>query len=101
MADKINSYIGLAQRAGGVVFGEDIISEKLRKIGVVIIASDAPEKYIDRLKRKCESVECFEYSDLAQAIHRSNVKAIGITNIQLAKQIINLLRCVNDWKQKR
>lgn len=89
---KIAPYIGLAQRAGSVLYGEDIIVEKLRWVKVVLIEAAADDKYKLRLKNRCGELPCFETEGLAIALHRENVKAVAVTNEQLANAIINLLR---------
>lgn len=92
MTDKIVSYIGLAQRANGVLYGEDIIVEKLRLAKVVLIDSAASNKYKERMEYKCGNCPCFVLDNLGQALHRNNVKAVAVTNDGLAKAIIDLLR---------
>lgn len=42
-ADNIAPYIGLAQRANAVLYGEDIILERIKFAKVVLIDSDACE----------------------------------------------------------
>lgn len=56
MTDKIKAYIGLAQRANAVLYGEDIICEKKRLAKVVLVSSTAGDKYRDRIAKKCPIV---------------------------------------------
>lgn len=91
-SDKIKSYIGLAQRSGAIVYGEDIILEKKRLVKVVLIASEAPDKYKQRLEGKLSILPTFEVEELCKALHRDGVYAVGVTNENLANAIINILR---------
>lgn len=92
MTDKLSSYIGLAQRAGAVVYGEDIIVEKLKVTAVVLIDANAPAKYRERLAARTASKPTYTVEGLRAALHRDNVNAVGIVNKELASAIIQLLR---------
>ncbi len=92
MDGKTAAYIGLAQRAGAAVYGEDRIEEKLGEISLVLVSSSAPEKYIMRINKKCVGTECVVVDGLNEALHRDNVNAIGIMSSELAKAIIGRLR---------
>ncbi len=89
---KIFSYIGLAQRAGCVLYGEDIIAEKLRYAKVVLVDNLASDKYKERVQHKFGGCPLFILDNLADALHREGVKAVAITNDDLAKAIIDLMR---------
>ncbi len=90
--DKIVSYIGLAQRAGAVLYGEDIISDKLRSAKLLLIDSGAPEKYAARVEKRFNCLPTFKLEGLREALHRDNVNAVAITNESLANAIIDILR---------
>jgi hypothetical protein len=90
--DKIVSYIGLAQRAGAVLYGEDIISDKLRSAKLLLIDSGAPEKYVARVEKRFNCLPTFKLEGLREALHRDNVNAVAITNESLANAIIDILR---------
>ena len=49
---KIGAYVGLAQRSGSVLYGEDIICEKIHLAKVVLVSSSASDKYKERILRK-------------------------------------------------
>ncbi len=89
---KIKSYVGLAQRANAVLYGEDIIMEKVRLAKVVLISASASQKYQDRLKCRLTTCPVFILDDLQECLHRDKVNAIAITNENLAKQNIALMR---------
>ena len=90
--EKVVSYVGLAQRAGAVLYGEDIITDKQKLAKLVLIDADAPEKYSSRLENKFDSLPIFRLDGLRKALHRDNVNAVAITNENLANAIIDILR---------
>ncbi len=92
MSNKISSYVGLAQRCNSVRYGEDAITERLKVMKVVLIDCSAPEKFKLRLKAECGDVPSFEVENLKEMTHREQVQAIGVTNAELAKAIIERLR---------
>lgn len=92
MNSKISSYVGLAQRAGNVVYGEDQIVEKLKNINLILIDDTASDAFKTRIENKCGQTETFVIDGLKNALHREQVFAIGITNAELAKAIKNQLR---------
>lgn len=84
---KLAAYIGLAQRAGSVAYGEDRIGEKMSKIKIVLVDGAAPEKYVKRLKNKVANAPVAVIDGLKDALHRDNVYAVGIENADLASAI--------------
>lgn len=90
--DKIVSYVGLAQRAGAVLYGEDVITEKQKLTKLVLIDTNAGEKYSLRLENKFGALPIFRLDGLREALHRDNVNAVAITNENLANAIIDILR---------
>lgn len=85
---KIKSYVGLAIRSGGILFGEDKITEKLSACTVVLIDSSATEKYITRMTTRCSAVPTFVLDGVSDATGRAEVLSVGITNDGLGKAII-------------
>ena len=90
--DKISSYIGLAQRAGAVLYGEDMIEDKHKSAKLLLIDSAASEKYSLRLQKKFCVLPIFIVEGLREALHRENVNAVALTNENLANTIIDILR---------
>ena len=87
----ISKYIGLAIRAGAVIYGLDNIKKNLKNIHLIIYcytASNNLEKSLLHLKDN-SSVEVIklQQNSLDNLIHTTNCKAIGITNMHLAEQI--------------
>lgn len=91
MQSKVASYIGLAQRMGSVIYGEDKICEFKGRM-IVLIDSSSPEKYVLRLKRRLEGKELYIVDGLKEALHKDNVYAVAILNGELIKVISELLR---------
>lgn len=91
-ADKITPYVGLAQRANAILYGEDIILERVRLAKVVLIDATATDKYKERLKNKINDCPVFVTEDLKFALHKDNVNAVAVTNDGLANAIIEILR---------
>lgn len=92
MIDKTKAYIGLAQRANAVLYGEDIICEKLHLVKVVLVSSSSGDKYKERIAKRTADCPIFFVDNLCEALHRDGVKAIAVTNETLANAIIGLLR---------
>jgi len=90
--NKIASYIGLAQRANDVIYGEDQIKEKIKLVKIVLIDINASDKFKERVIKKFDNVATFLIKDLNDLIHKDNVKIIGIKNEELSKAIINNMR---------
>lgn len=91
-AQKVASYIGLAQRAGAVVYGEDLIEKHQKTAVIILMDSAASEKYINRLKTKFSTLPIYVFDGLRKALHRESVNAIAITSENLAKAITDILR---------
>lgn len=92
MTDKLKSYIGLAQRAGCVLYGEDIIREKKKQAKVVLLSADASDKYKERMLTKLSDRPVYVVDGLCEALHRDGVNAVAVSNDGLANAIISLLR---------
>lgn len=88
---KIGAYVGLAQRSGSVLYGEDIICEKRNLAKVVLVSSTATDKYKERILKKM-SCPVYIVDGLGEALHREGVNAIAITNDNLAKAVVGVLR---------
>ena len=92
MTDKLKSYIGLAQRAGCVLYGEDIICEEKKQAKVVLLSADASDKYKERMLTKLSDRPVYVVDGLCEALHRDGVNAVAVSNDGLANAIISLLR---------
>ena len=74
------------------MYGEDIICEKKRLAKVVLVSSNAGDKYSDRIAKKMADCPVFIVDNLCEALHRDGVKSIAVSNEALANAIISLLR---------
>lgn len=98
MRNKTLNLLGLAQRAGFIVSGEDNVINALQKqrLKIVFVASDASSKTIDKFVKKCYfyKVECnldFTCEELSQALGKSR-KIIGLIDQGFYETLIKLMR---------
>ena len=96
MNDKILSFIGLAAKAGKLVYGSEAGSAAVRqkRARLVVMACDASENTKKLMHNKCASnnVPICEYSDvvsLSKAVGKGTVSVISVTDEGFAKEIIN------------
>lgn len=85
--NKILNNIGLCAKAKGIILGEELVLEGIRKgkVCLVFLASDA-----GKVVQKCITDKCAYYNvgvnsdfttlELSDAIGKENRKVIGITN---------------------
>lgn len=87
----ISKYLGLAIRAGSVIYGLDNIKKYTRHIHVIICchtASNNLKKSLSHIMEKSHiQIINLHHNTLDDLIHTTNCKTIGITNPQLAEQI--------------
>ena len=95
---KIDSYIGLAMRAGKVVSGDDTTLKELKKgkVHLVIVADDASDntKKLFEDKSSYRKVDLIYFStkiNLGLSIGKSPRAVIGIKDKSLAKKITELM----------
>ena len=104
--DKWLNNLGLAKKAGKIVISIKLEeSIKTKKVSLVIIASDAAKNSYKKWIDKCNFYK-IEYlikgtkKELAYAIGKEQVSAIGITDINLAKLIsLKIKEGENDGKE--
>ena len=91
MENKLQQSLGLAQRAGKCVSGEELIFQiEKRKIHLVLIATNASERTKNDMMKKCERfnvpyIESLTKEDLSNAIGKFNRVAVGITDFGFSK----------------
>lgn len=83
--DKLR-LLGLANKAGFIISGEDAVVQAMqkKKIYAVIVANDASPKTIDKFVRKCYfyKVTCYldlSSNDITQALGKPR-KIVALTN---------------------
>ncbi len=93
--DKILNNIGLCQRAGGIVSGEEMVVEELRqgKIFLIFLAKDAGTNTTKKIKDKAkfynvEVNESYSSLELSNAIGKNGRMVLGISN----KNFLNILK---------
>lgn len=93
--DKILSNVGLCQRAGGIVSGEEMIVEQLRqgKIYLIFLANDAGANTTKKIKDKAkfynvEVNESYSSLELSNAIGKNGRMVLGVSN----KNFLNILK---------
>lgn len=91
MNKKLNT-IGLCNRASGIVLGEEIVLELVRKgkVYLIFLANDAGQVVQKNINDKAKFYNVpvdtsFSTEELSNAIGKENRKVIGITNKGFAK----------------
>ena len=86
--------IGLATRAGKIVFGTDACIEQIDKKNakLVIVAKDASERTIKNIKNRCMENNIRFYNiltvdEISKCIGKDNKAVIGIKDNNIAKEI--------------
>lgn len=89
--EKVLSTLGLAYRASGIVSGEEMVLEMIRKGGakLVFLAADAGESTTKRITDKSTFYKVslnrsFTGEELSHAIGKSNRKVLAVTDSKLA-----------------
>ena len=97
MKTRILNLLGIVNKAGAIISGEDSVIKGLQKgsIKMVFVASDASANTIDDFSRKCfyyhvEVVNSFTADELTKAIGRCR-KIVGITDVGFCNAIKKLM----------
>lgn len=98
MKEKICNLLGLANRAGFIVAGEDSVKKALSRgeLKIVFVASDASPRTIDQFDKKCYyyKVVCnldFSSEELSSALGKPR-KIVGLTDKGFADAVEKLMR---------
>ena len=92
--NKIKNYIGIADRAGYIIWGNDILDGYNHKLYLILYRSDfgkTIEKTLKRIKDDIPKI-MMKVDDFNSVVMTDKSKIIGIKNNGIAKQIIALLR---------
>ena len=99
--NKISSYLGFCIRAGKIVFGVDRI-ETLKKAYLLLADEELKENSFQIMLKASEkfSVRLIvtEEKLLGELLHRPQVKAVAITDEQLALAIIKAMESKPQFK---
>ncbi|MFR3071527.1 MAG: L7Ae/L30e/S12e/Gadd45 family ribosomal protein [Paeniclostridium sp.] len=100
---KIYSFLGLAQRAGKLVSGDDstMLDIKKNRVKLVIVAEDASNntKKLFKDKTSFRNIACVTYStklQLGLAIGKAPRAVMGIKDKALSQKIIELVQSKNS-----
>lgn len=95
---KIMGLIGLCSRARKIVFGTDACVEQIIKnsIKLVVVAKDASERTIRKIKEICEENKIPFYNilsiqEISKAIGKENKAVIGVKDKNIADEIIKII----------
>ncbi len=99
MADVLN-LLGLAYRAGKLVFGEDTLN-RMNKLNFLFIASDSSSKTIERYLKKVEYYDlpysiAYDHTELSRALGKDNIHIVGIADRGFGQSIIKKIKEGSD-----
>lgn len=96
--DEVLRLLGLAARAGGVVPGTDRVRTAARRdeVHFVLLAHDASENSREKLvplltAKKIPFQTTFSREELGEAVGRSPLSALGLSNASLARRARELI----------
>lgn len=98
MKNKALNALGLAQRAGKCITGDELDNAiSKNSVALVLVANDASTRTQSELNKQCElknvSIsDIFNTSEISQAIGKYNRVAVGIKDNGLAKLIKTYLK---------
>ena len=99
MNDKVFGMLGLARRAGKIIFGSDAAEKAVRagKAVLVIMAEDASDRTKKLMTNKCKSfsVPLYVFSnatELGNKIGKSDISVLAVGDKNFASAIENLLK---------
>ena len=99
--NKISSYLGFCIRAGKIVFGVDRI-ETQKKAYLLLADGELKENSFKIMLKASEKFSAklivTENNLLGELLHRPQVKAVAITDEQLALAIINAMQSKPQFK---
>ena len=96
--EKLCGLLGLATRAGKIIFGTEACKSEIekRKVKLMIIAQDASERTKSNFKEICKKVdipilEILSIEELSRAIGKDNKATIGIVDINFSKEMLKII----------
>lgn len=104
MNEKLLSYLGIARKAGKLVYGFDQVkkSAQEKRLSVIILADDLSPKTGDKIIRTAENlgIEYFKTpAKMDELGFRLGTKAVGILGVEdaeLAKLVSSASRLLNE-----
>ena len=96
--ERICGLLGLATRAGKIVFGTEACKSEIEKnkVKLLIIAEDASERTKMNFKEICNSenipiLEILETEVLSKSIGKDNKVVVGIKDVNFSKEILKII----------
>ena len=96
MLEKVKSMIGFAIRGKKYSLGESVLSRK-GKVKIAILAEDTSsstkKKYIDKLSyNQIPYLEYGSKTELGELLRKKEISLFAIEDINIAKQVIKLVK---------
>lgn len=100
MTDKLLGLLGLARRAGWLIFGSDAVEREIKggRAGVVLLSSDASPRTIKNIKEICEKagtdIYAVPYDKMAigHAIGRGETAVAAVTDKAFSARVSEICR---------
>lgn len=96
--NKLCGLLGLAMKAGKIVFGTEacITDINKKKVKLLLIAKDAAERTKTNFRNICEEnnipiYEILQIEDISRAIGKDNKAVIGIKDINFSKAMLEMI----------
>ena len=104
MQDKVKSMIGFAIRGKKYSIGESVLSRK-GKVKIALLAVDtsslSKKKYIDKLSyNQIPYIEYGTKTELGELLRKKEISLFAIEDINIAKQVIKLVKEENRYGEK-
>ncbi len=101
--EKIFNYLGLARRAGKLVFGTDAVLKNLGKqqTYAIFVASDSSDATIDKVEKKgyfykIPVIKKYSTTELSKALGQPNPKVVGLNDKGFYEAIRRELERIGD-----
>ena len=93
---KIETYLGFCVRARKIIFGTEMIERQKKGVFLLIVDSGTGKNSVKEMVNAKEKFSCpllttDKEGALAATLHRPSVKAVAITDQNLAAAILNAL----------
>lgn len=96
--NKVLGLMGLATKAGKIIFGTDACIDGLNrnKIKLILIAEDSSDRLKKTFYKLCEEKKiCFiqfaTINEISQAIGKENKAVIGVKDINFSNEMIKII----------
>ena len=91
--NKIGTYLGFCVRARHILFGVDNVEKQRKGVFLLIADENISENSLKIMIKSKEKLACplliMEHGVLSELLHRPTVKAVGVTDKNLASAILS------------